>query len=223
MFWTIFSRGDFVIQATAALLILASIATWGLILYKIVVLSQLAKSAKGAPKAFWKGKTFESGLKQLVAADASGMMVEAVRQTVLSVKVEGVAGAVPLEDRLERTLRMWLDNFQKRLDAGMTVLATITSAAPFVGLFGTVWGIYGALIGMGSGAEASLLDKISGPIGEALIMTAVGLAVAIPSLVAYNMFARWTRLMRQDIEGFVTDIHAYALHNASQLATVEVK
>lgn len=223
MFWTIFSRGDFVIQMTAALLILASVTTWGLILYKLVVLAQLAKVAKAAPRAFWKGKTFESSLKQLVAADPSGMMVEAVRQSVLSVRVEGVAATVPLDDRLQRTLRMWMDSFQKRLDGGMTVLATITSAAPFVGLFGTVWGIYGALIGMSGGAETALLDKISGPIGEALIMTAVGLAVAIPSLIAYNMFARWTRLLRQDIEGFVSDIHVYAVHNASLLSTVEVK
>lgn len=223
MFWTIFSRGDFVIQATAALLILASVATWGLILYKAVVLSQLAKSVRLAPKAFWQGATFEAGLKKLIAADSSGTLVDAVRQSVLSVHMSGVGGSVPLNDRLDRTLRGWLDNFQKRMDSGMTVLATITSAAPFVGLFGTVWGIYGALVGMGAGADAALLDKISGPIGEALIMTAVGLAVAIPSLVAYNMFARWTRLMRQDIEGFVVDIHAYAVHNAGQLAAVEVK
>ena len=223
MFWTIFSRGDIVIQVTAALLILASIATWGLILYKFVVLSQFAKVAKAAPKAFWKGKTFEGGLKQLMVTDSSGVMADAVRQSVLSVRESGVAASVPLDDRLQRTLRMWLDGVQRRMDGGMTVLATITSAAPFVGLFGTVWGIYGALIGMGAGADAALLDKISGPIGEALIMTAVGLAVAIPSLVAYNMFARWTRLLRQDIEGFATDIHAYALHNAAQLATVEVK
>ncbi len=223
MFWTIFSRGDFVIQATAVLLILASVATWGLILYKSVVLSQLAKSARQAPKAFWQGASFEAGLKKLIAADSSGFIVDAVRQSVLSVHMNGVGGSVPLNDRLDRTLRVWLDNFQKRMDSGMTVLATITSAAPFVGLFGTVWGIYGALVGMGAGADAALLDKISGPIGEALIMTAVGLAVAIPSLVAYNMFARWIRLMRQDIEGFVVDIHAYAVHNAGQLATVEVK
>ena len=223
MFWTIFSRGDFVIQATAALLILASIATWGLILYKMIVLMQFAKVAKSAPKAFWQGKSFEGGLKQLVATDSSGMMAEAVRQSVMSIRANGVAASVPLEDRLQRTMRMWLDGVQKRLDGGMTVLATITSAAPFVGLFGTVWGIYSALIGMGAGADAALLDKISGPIGEALIMTAVGLAVAIPSLVAYNMFARWTRLLRQDIEGFAADIHAYALHNAAVLATVEVK
>ena len=223
MFWTIFSRGDFVIQATAAFLILASIVTWGLILYKFVVLSQFSKVAKSAPKAFWKGKSFENGLKQLVATDSSGMMADAVRQSVLSVRDSGVAASVPLDDRLQRTLRMWLDGVQRRLDGGMTILATITSAAPFIGLFGTVWGIYSALIGMGSGADTALLDKISGPIGEALIMTAVGLAVAIPSLIAYNMFARWTRLLRQDIEGFATDIHAYALHNAAQLAMVEVK
>lgn len=223
MFWTIFSRGDVVIQITATLLILASIATWGLILYKIVVLAQLSKVAKSAPKAFWNGKTFDSSLKKLMATDSSGMMVEAVRQSVMSVHESGVAASVPLEDRLQRTLRMWLEGVQRRLDGGMTVLATITSVAPFVGLFGTVWGIYSALLGMGSGADTALLDKISGPIGEALIMTAVGLAVAIPSLVAYNMFARWTRLMRQDIEGFASDIHSYALHNAALLATVEIK
>lgn len=223
MFWTIFSRGDFVIQATAALLVLASMATWGLILYKTVVLMQMAKAARLAPKAFWQGKTLEAGLKQLVSQDSSGLMVDAVRQTVTCVKGNDLSAQVPLTDRLDRSLRLWLDHFQKRLDGGMTILATITSAAPFIGLFGTVWGIYGALIGMGGGAETALLDKISGPIGEALIMTAVGLAVAIPSLIAYNMFARWTRLVRQDVEGFVVDMHAYALHNAAQLSLVEVK
>ena len=223
MFWTIFSRGDFIIQASAALLILASISTWGLILYKIVVLMQFSKSAKTAPTAFWKGKTFEAGLQQLGKNDSSGLMTDAVRRLVVSVRDCGVVASVPLDDRLQRTMRMWLDGVQQRLDSGMTVLATITSAAPCVGLLGTVWGIYSALIGMGSGADTALLDKISGPIGEALIMTAIGLAVAIPSLVAYNMFSRWTRLLRQEAEGFAIDMHAYALHNAAQLATVEVR
>ena len=223
MLWMIFSKGDFVIQATCIILLCASVATWGLILYKTVVLRQMARSTRLAPQAFWREKSLDTGLRQLVASDASGIMVQALRQAVLSVKFAGVAGSVPLEDRLQRTLRVWLDSVQRRLDTGMTVLATITSAAPFVGLFGTVWGIYGALVGMGSSADAVLLDKISGPIGEALVMTAVGLAVAIPSLVAYNMFARWTRTMRQDAEGFITDLHAYALHNAATLALVEVK
>lgn len=222
MFWTILNKGDGVIQLTAILLIFASMLTWALVVYKSVVLTQLHRSVRAAPSRFWGGDSFESGANAMALVDGSGVLVDVLRDTVRSVKAQGVGAQVPLEERLNRVLRERLDAIQKRMDTGMTALATITSAAPFVGLFGTVWGIYGALIGLSQGTEAALLDKISGPIGEALIMTAVGLAVAIPALVAYNLFARWTRLLRQDVEGFITDMHGYALHNIQQLAMVDL-
>ncbi len=223
MFWTILNKGDGVIQFTAALLILASAITWALIVYKSVVLAQLHRAVRAAPARFWDGDDFEHGANAMAQADGSGVLVDVLRDAVMGVKSQGVGAHVPLEERLNRLLRERMDRVQLRLDTGMTALATITSAAPFIGLFGTVWGIYGALVGLSQGADTGLLDKISGPIGEALIMTAVGLAVAIPALVAYNLFARWTRLLRQDVEGFVTDMHGYAIHNVQQLAMVDLK
>ena len=223
MFWTVFTKGDFIIQFTAFVLVLASITTWVLVIYKSVMLKQMSKAVKTAPAAFWASKNFEEGTKRIVAHDSSGVMLEVLRSTAQCVQMQGVSGQVPLQERLDRALRIWLENSQAKIDVGMTALATITSAAPFVGLFGTVWGIYSALISLSTTTQNGLLDKISGPIGEALIMTAVGLAVAIPSLIAYNVFSRWSRSIKQDIEGFVSDMHGYAMHNTAELARVKVE
>lgn len=116
--------------------------------------------------------------------------------------------AVPADEFLTRALRRAIEQDTARLEYGQTVLASIASAAPFVGLFGTVWGIYHALLAIGMTGQASL-DKVAGPVGEALIMTALGLAVAIPAVLAYNAVARSNRLLLSELDGFAHDLFAF--------------
>ncbi len=223
MLFNIFSKGDLFIQFIATLLFVASMTTWVIIGYKAYVLAQLRGIVNKAPQAFWSSGDLEESVRNLRKVDKLGMFEGMLLQTLSALRERNMGAQVPLNDRIDRSLRSSLQQFQKRLESGMTVLATITSAAPFVGLLGTVWGIYGTLLTMSSQNSATLLDKISGPVGEALIMTAIGLAVAIPSLVAYNLFARKIRDIRQDLDGFVVDFHAYCVHNSDFLTRVEVQ
>lgn len=223
MLFNIFSKGDLFIQFIATLLFVASMTTWVIIGYKAYVLAQLRGIVNKVPQAFWSSGDLEESVRNLRKVDKLGMFEGMLLQTLSALRERNMGAQVPLNDRIDRSLRSSLQQFQKRLESGMTVLATITSAAPFVGLLGTVWGIYGTLLTMSSQNSATLLDKISGPVGEALIMTAIGLAVAIPSLVAYNLFARKIRDIRQDLDGFVVDFHAYCVHNSDFLTRVEVQ
>ena len=223
MLFNIFSKGDLFIQFIATLLFVASMTTWIIIGYKAYVLAQLRGIVNKAPQAFWSSGDLEESVRNLRKVDKLGMFEGMLLHTLSALRERNMGAQVPLNDRIDRSLRSSLQQFQKRLESGMTVLATITSAAPFVGLLGTVWGIYGTLLTMSSQNSATLLDKISGPVGEALIMTAIGLAVAIPSLVAYNLFARKIRDIRQDLDGFVVDFHAYCVHNSDFLTRVEVQ
>ncbi len=223
MLFNIFSNGDLFIQFIDTLLFVASMNTWVIIGYKAYVLAQLRGIVNKAPQAFWSSGDLEESVRNLRKVDKLGMFEGMLLQTLSALRERNMGAQVPLNDRIDRSLRSSLQQFQKRLESGMTVLATITSAAPFVGLLGTVWGIYGTLLTMSSQNSATLLDKISGPVGEALIMTAIGLAVAIPSLVAYNLFARKIRDIRQDLDGFVVDFHAYCVHNSDFLTRVEVQ
>nr|WP_257756502.1 MotA/TolQ/ExbB proton channel family protein [Immundisolibacter cernigliae] len=116
--------------------------------------------------------------------------------------------SVPPDEFLTRALRRAIEQDTARLEYGQTVLASVASAAPFVGLFGTVWGIYHALLAIGMSGQASL-DKVAGPVGEALIMTALGLAVAIPAVLAYNAIARSNRLLLAELDGFAHDLFAF--------------
>ena len=143
--------------------------------------------------------TPEQALQTLAQAAADGNQAQT-----------GMAGRGDRADRLLRELRTALRASTARLDAGQTWLASIGATAPFVGLFGTVWGIYHALIGIASAGQVSI-DRVAGPVGEALIMTALGLAVAIPSVLAYNAYARLARTVVADLDGFARDLHAYCI------------
>lgn len=118
-----------------------------------------------------------------------------------------------LTDIIVRTLRQILSRESARLESGLSVLASLGAVSPFVGLFGTVWGIYRALLGIGAG-DLATLDRVAGPVGEALIMTAAGLAVAIPAVLAYNAFTRASRLIVADLDGFAHDLHTYLITGA---------
>ena len=121
---------------------------------------------------------------------------------------QGLVETGPADDFLTRSLRRAIEQTTARMESGLTVLASIGSAAPFVGLFGTVWGIYHALLAIGMSGQGTL-DKVAGPVGEALIMTAIGLAVAIPAVLAYNAFTRNNRVVLSELDAFAHDVFTF--------------
>ncbi len=207
-FW---GQADAVNRTVGLLLLAMSIASWTVVLGKLRVALDLRGGADAKLKQFWAAPTLTDGLAQLRAVDRSGVFAT-VAQAALDGNAQqaGMAGRGERADRLMRELRAALRAATARLDAGQTWLASIGATAPFVGLFGTVWGIYHALIGIASAGQVSI-DRVAGPVGEALIMTALGLAVAIPSVLAYNAYARLARTVVADLDGYARDLHAYCV------------
>ena len=205
-FW---AQADGVTRAVALVLLGMSMVSWILILYKLTLWRHLRGGLNAALALFWQAPTLEAGTAQLRAADGSGLtalLAEAAQNA--SAENAGIGAQSALADRLMRALRLALRTATQRLDVGQTWLASVGATAPFIGLFGTVWGIYHALVGIASAGEVSI-DRVAGPVGEALIMTALGLAVAIPAVLAYNAYARLARAVVADLDGFARDLHAH--------------
>ncbi len=208
-FWQLFAQGDWVIKGVLLLLLLMSVGSWVVLLWKAWLLRRaLADVARGTA-AFWQAESLEAAQARVQAFDRTGMVLPLVTAS-LGV-AHGAAAPATLaqagerSQRLTRVLRDALHGVLNRLQFGQVLLATVGSTAPFVGLLGTVWGIYHALEGM-SGAGQVTIDKISGPVGEALVMTAGGLAVAIPAVLAYNVLGRLIARIEADLEGFALDL-----------------
>ena len=202
LFWT---STDGVGRAVALLLLAMSVSAWVLILWKGWVLRRAAADIARAVPAFWDAATLEDGRQRLAALDREKVLLPllaaAVAQpTALTLEASGRA-----ESQLTRRLRDALHRGLAHLQFGQVVLASVGSTAPFVGLFGTVWGIYHALGGMAAAGSISI-DKVSGPIGEALIMTAAGIAVAVPAVLAFNVFGKWVSACEAELEGFAHDL-----------------
>jgi biopolymer transport protein ExbB len=161
---------------------------------------------------FWGAPSLEAATAQLKAADTEGPFASlasaAIQASQLPQDHTSLNARVDPSELLTRTLRQQINQASAQLESGLTMLASIGSTAPFVGLLGTVWGIYHALLNI-AGTGQIAIDKIAGPVGEALIMTALGLAVAIPAVLAYNAFARANRLTLAELDGFAHDLHAY--------------
>lgn len=218
----LWAQGDWVIRTVAVFLLLMSIATWTVIAVKLVNLWRLKRQAKNA-EVFWHSADFDTALHSLGRDKSSPWRIlavegrEAVRHHQNS--KQQLHDELTLSDWVTRMLRNTMDVISARMSAGLAVLASVGSTAPFVGLFGTVWGIYHALMGL-SVAGASSVDKVAAPIGEALIMTAFGLAVAIPAVLGYNALIRANKMMMGKLNRFAHDLHAYLLTGA-RMATVE--
>ena len=207
-FW---SQADAVIRLTAYLLLAMSVASWFLILWKTWAWLRVRQASK-ALERFWSAASIEAAIADLKPRDRENIFVP-VASGGASASLHGVAdGSLASQtDRSElitRALRQRINEAAGRLEAGLTMLASIGSTAPFVGLFGTVWGIYHALINIASSGQIAI-DKVAGPVGEALIMTAFGLAVAIPAVLGYNAFTRVNRLVLSQLDGFAHDLHAF--------------
>ncbi len=212
----VWSQGDIVTKSVALLLLIMSLASWMVIIIKTLDLFKYKSISKSA-EDFWYSEDFAAGLAKL-GTDASNPYRElaiAGREATLhhsNTRVQ-LHDALDMSDWVTRSLRNAIDEFTSRLQSGLAILASVGSTAPFVGLFGTVWGIYHALLSIGAAGQATI-DKVAGPIGESLIMTALGLAVAIPAVLGYNALVRGNKGVLHKLNRFAHDMHAYFVTGA---------
>ena len=206
-FW---GQADLVGRAVAALLLAMSVAVWVLILWKSWVLKRAASDLGGAVPAFWDAVSLNDGRARLRRLDREALLLPLLDAATLVPGGGTLQSAGRLDSQLTRRLRDALHRGLAHLQFGQVVLASIGATAPFVGLFGTVWGIYHALASIAA-AGTITIDKVAGPVGEALIMTAAGLAVAIPAVLAYNVFGKRVAACEAELEGFAHDLREMVL------------
>ena len=202
-------QGDAVSISVALGLLLMSVCSWVVILWKGWMLQRALRDVERSMAAFWQSDSVDGALNTLRALDREALLVPLI-EAAHRQPVGGLATAGDRSQQLTRVLRNALHAVLQKLQAGQVLLATVGSIAPFVGLLGTVWGIYHALVGI-SGAGVMSIEKISGPVGEALIMTAAGLAVAIPAVLGYNILGRLVGRIEADLEGFARDLRELLL------------
>ena len=200
---------DAVGTAVALLLLAMSVGSWVVLLWKSWLLQRATGDVERSRQAFWQAASLEDGLTVVEAMDREQLLLPLV-EAVLSQPVGNLAAAGERSQQLTRVLRDALHGVLHKLQAGQVLLATVGATAPFVGLLGTVWGIYHALLGIAGAGQVSI-DKISGPVGESLIMTAAGLAVAIPAVLGYNILGRFIGSIEADLEGFARDLRELLL------------
>ena len=203
------SLGDGVTLAVALLLLAMSVASWVVILWKAWLLRQASQDVARCTAAFWQSASVDEALAQLQAFDRLALLVPMVQASNIEAGAT-LATAADKSQQLTRVLRNALHLAMAKLQYGQVLLATVGSTAPFVGLLGTVWGIYHALTAIGISGQASI-DKVAGPVGEALIMTAIGLAVAVPAVLAYNWLVRRNKAVMDEVRAFGSDLHAVVL------------
>ena len=206
-FW---AQSDSVGRAVAALLLLMSISAWVLILWKGWVLKRAVADLGRAVPAFWDAIGLDDGRQRLGRLDREALLLPLLDAATLPPGSGTLHSSGRLDAQLTRRLRDALHRGLAHLQFGQVLLASIGATAPFVGLFGTVWGIYHALVGI-SLAGSITIEKVSGPVGEALIMTAAGLAVAIPAVLAYNVFGKQVAGCETELEGFAHDLREMVL------------
>ena len=206
-FW---QQADAVIRLTTYVLLGMSIASWFLILWKTWSWWRMRRASRELD-SFWGAPTIDVAIARLKPVDTDAIFVPlavgAASAASHPAAENSLAARTDRSELITRALRQRINEAAARLDAGLTVLASVGSTAPFIGLFGTVWGIYHALINIASTGQIAI-DKVAGPVGEALIMTAFGLVVAIPAVLAYNAFTRANRVVLGQLDGFAHDLHA---------------
>ena len=213
----LWSGGDPVIRTVAVLLLLMSIASWFIIVTRAWRVVKLRRSAR-ASADFWHAHSYGEGLHMLDGDAERNPFRHLAEEGKAAIdhhasNKEDLHGQISLAEWLTESLRGAIDESAERMQSGLSVLASVGATAPFVGLFGTVWGIYHALVGIGVAGQASI-DKVAGPVGEALIMTAFGLAVAIPAVLGYNALMRANKGMLGKLNRFARQLHAYFLTGA---------
>jgi biopolymer transport protein ExbB len=205
---SLWRTSDAVAKATLTILVIMSIGSWYIIVTKIYEQYKLGTQARAAEKSFWSAPSVQKGAEGLKKTSPFRFIAEAGLEA--SNRHTGLLGNVNLNDWMSMSIQRAIDNVGSRMQDGLAFLATVGSTAPFVGLFGTVWGIYHALTAIGIAGQASI-DKVAGPVGEALIMTAIGLAVAVPAVLGYNWLVRRNKAAMERVRGFGADLHAVLL------------
>jgi len=203
----LWQQGDFVARGTLIILVLMSLYSWFIIFTKLWEQARLLRQAKQASRDFWTGQTLQEGVQKLTGKD-NVFRAMAESGIKASDHHEGkLTKQVPLTEWISAKLQQNVDRVNNDLQRGLSFLASVGSTAPFVGLFGTVWGIYHALIAIGVAGQASI-DRVAGPVGEALIMTAIGLAVAVPAVLGYNWLLRRNKAIMDQFRYFTNDLYA---------------
>jgi biopolymer transport protein ExbB len=204
-----FANGDVVTHLVAVLLLLMSVSSWVVILWKSWLMRRAGGDVARSTLAFWQSRDIDQALVQTRAFDRERLVLPLLEATRF--QADGtLASAGDRAQQLTRVLRQQLHGILHKLQFGQVLLATVGATAPFVGLLGTVWGIYHALLAISQAGQITI-DKIAAPVGEALIMTAAGLAVAIPAVLAYNVLGRQIGRIEADLEGFARDLRELLL------------
>ena len=212
----VFRQGDPVLIAAFLILILMSVATWTIMIIRTVKLRQAKKANARVKDLIWGAKSFDEAARiarENEDAPMSTMLLDAVKADDFfhRNKDTDLASGVPFSQYLLRQIHHNLSQTMRQFDGGLTALASIGSSAPFIGLFGTVWGIYHALINISDSGQVSIA-AVAGPIGEALVATALGLFTAIPAVLAYNCLVRGNKTLQQDLHAFGHDLHIQILN-----------
>ena len=205
---SLWKTSDGVAKTVLLLLLVMSISSWYVLIVKLLEQAKVGRQAKVASEQFWTAGSVEQGCAKLDKNSPFRFIAEAGLQATK--KHDGLMGHVDLNDWVSMSVGRAVERIQSSMQSGLSVLATVGSISPFVGLFGTVWGIYHALTAIGISGQASI-DKVAGPVGEALIMTAIGLAVAVPAVLAYNWLVGRNKNAMSDVRAFGADLHAVIL------------
>jgi len=203
----LWAGGDIIARSVLILLLIMSLASWYVMLTKLWDQGKLKKSARVVEKQFWTAPTVKDGVDRLKKGDDfRGIAEDGLRAA--SHHDGRLTDRIDLNEWITMSLQRSTDQVNSNLTKGLGLLATVGSTAPFVGLFGTVWGILNALVGIGIAGQASI-DKVAGPVGEALIMTAIGLFVAVPAVMGYNWLLGRNKVLQDALRNFASDLQAY--------------
>ena len=204
----VWAQGDLVARGTLLILVLMSMASWYVIVTKYLEQSRVNKQSRAVGDDFWVSNSIRQSAEKLEPASPYRFITDKGLDSAS--KHQGLLGTIDFNTWVTMSIQRAMGTVQSRLQQGLAMLATVGSTAPFVGLFGTVWGIYNALVSIGMSGQASI-DKVAGPVGESLIMTAIGLAVAVPAVLGYNWLVRRNKVAMEDIHAFGNDLHAVLL------------
>lgn len=211
----VFQSGDFVLISVFLLMVIMSIVTWSVLIVRVIKLRQAKAGNAAAKKIVMDSFTLNDAAQKVKTIDSpiSTLTTDSVRayENYRQSTTKTLANSLPLNDYLVGQIRNSMQQTLRQFDGGMTALASIGATAPFIGLFGTVWGIYHALINISESGQMSIA-AVAGPIGEALVATAAGLFVAIPAVLAYNFLTRSKKTLSQDLDAYAHDLHVRLLN-----------
>jgi len=205
----LWAQGDMVARSVLIIMLIMSAATWYLLIVKLIEQQKVLGQAKEANAVFWKSKSVDAGIASLKKGSPFWYISDRGYQASKH-HAGTMAAQIDQATWVQMSIARAVDDISSRLQGGLAVLATVGSTAPFIGLFGTVWGIYHALTAIGISGQASI-DKVAGPVGEALIMTAIGLFVAVPAVMGYNWLVRRNKAAMEKVRDFGADVHSVIL------------